>query len=46
MQLLSNPEVKVGETITIPYPNPDPVIDIEGALVIKFGQCPNIDSFI
>jgi hypothetical protein len=37
VQLLSRPEVKVGESITIPYPNASPMIDVKGDLVIKFG---------
>ncbi len=36
-QLLSKPEVRVGDSITIPYPAISPYIEITGDLTMKFG---------
>jgi hypothetical protein len=36
-QLLNKPEVKIGDTITVPFPSPSPLIAVTGDLTITFG---------
>jgi hypothetical protein len=36
-ELLSRPEVKVGDTVTIPYPNNNPSLQTTGDLTLTFG---------